>query len=128
MEQSLTKTLATKHHTSVPKILDKYKAELVVGETTYKGLRVTVPRESKKPLVATWGGIPLIWDLQADLVAPHCSQTWARSRFSSSDRGFQCGCGRSSRSACISHMRGMPPHVATSGFLLSRGTVTRNPL
>jgi len=67
MEQSLTKTLATKHHTSVPKILDKYKAELVVGETTYKGLRVTVPRESKKPLVATWGGIPLIWDIQADL-------------------------------------------------------------
>jgi len=67
MEQSLTKTLATKHHTSVQKIMDKYKAELVVEGTTYKGLRVSVPRAGKKPLVATWGGIPLKWDMQADL-------------------------------------------------------------
>jgi group II intron reverse transcriptase/maturase len=67
MEQSLTKTLATKHHTSVQKIMDKYKAELVVEGTTYKGLRVSVPREGKKPLIATWGGIPLKWDMQADL-------------------------------------------------------------
>src|SRR5439155_22650102 len=59
MDQSLTKTLATKHHTSVQKIIDKYKAELVVEGKSYKGLRVTVPREGKKPLVATWGGIPL---------------------------------------------------------------------
>src|SRR6266568_2913092 len=35
MDQSLTKTLATKHHTSVQKIIDKYKAELVVEGTTY---------------------------------------------------------------------------------------------
>ena len=67
MDQSLTKTLATKHHTSVQKIIDKYKAELVVEGKSYKGLRVTVPREGKKPLVATWGGIPLTWDMQADL-------------------------------------------------------------
>ena len=67
MEQSLTKTLATKHRTSVQKIMDKYKAELVVEGTTYKGLRVSVPREGKKPLVATWGGIPLKWDMQTDL-------------------------------------------------------------
>jgi AI2M/AI1M-like, HNH endonuclease/Type II intron maturase len=67
MDQSLTKTLATKHHTSVQKIIDKYKAELVVEGTSYKGLRVSVPREGKKPLVATWGGIPLTWDMQTDL-------------------------------------------------------------
>ena len=67
MDQSLTKTLATKHHTSVQKIIDKYKAELVVEGRSYKGLRVSVPREGKKPLVATWGGIPLTWDMQADL-------------------------------------------------------------
>ena len=67
MEQSLSKTLATKHHTSVQKIMDKYKAELVVEGIPYKGLRVSVPREGKKPLVATWGGIPLKWDMQADL-------------------------------------------------------------
>jgi group II intron reverse transcriptase/maturase len=67
MEQSLTKTLATKHQTSVPKIMNKYKAELVVEGIRYKGLRVMVPREGKKPLVATWGGISLKWDMQADL-------------------------------------------------------------
>jgi group II intron reverse transcriptase/maturase len=67
MDQSLTKTLATKHHTSVQKIIDKYKAELSVEGKSYKGLRVSVPREGKKPLVATWGGIPLTWDMQADL-------------------------------------------------------------
>jgi group II intron reverse transcriptase/maturase len=67
MDQSLTKTLATKHHTSVQKIIDKYQAEFVVEGKSYKGLRVTVPREGKKPLVATWGGISLAWDMHADL-------------------------------------------------------------
>ena len=47
--------------------MDKYKAELVVEGITYKVLRVSVPREGKKPLVATWGGIPLKWDMQTDL-------------------------------------------------------------
>ena len=67
MDHSLTKTLARKHHASVQNIIDKYKAELVVEGRSYKGLRVSVPREGKKPLVATWGGIPLTWDMQADL-------------------------------------------------------------
>jgi group II intron reverse transcriptase/maturase len=67
MEQSLTKTLAHKHKISVQKIFDKYKAELDRDGVIYKGLRVVVPREGKKPLVATWGGIPLIWDIKANL-------------------------------------------------------------
>src|SRR5712691_6132424 len=67
MDQSLTKTLARKHHTSVQHICDQYKAELLVDGVIYKGLRVVVPREGKKPLVATWGGIPLRWDIQANL-------------------------------------------------------------
>jgi group II intron reverse transcriptase/maturase len=67
MDQSLTKTLARKHHASVQHICDQYKAELLVDGVIYKGLRVVVPREGKKPLVATWGGIPLRWDIQANL-------------------------------------------------------------
>ena len=63
MEQSLTKTLAHKHKTTVQKIFDKYKADIDVDGVVYKGLQVTVPREGKKPLVATWGGIPLTWDI-----------------------------------------------------------------
>ena len=67
MEQSLTKTLAHKHHTSVQSIFDKYKAELNVDGVIYKGLRVVVPREGKKPLVATWGGISLEGNMKATL-------------------------------------------------------------
>jgi len=53
MEMSLTKTLAHKHKTSVKKVVSKYKADLNVDGVIYKGLQVTVPREGKKPLVAT---------------------------------------------------------------------------
>lgn len=67
MEQSLTKTLANKHKTSVPKVYDKFKAEIENSEGTYKGLQITIPREGKKPLVATWGGISLKWDIKATL-------------------------------------------------------------
>ncbi len=67
MGQSLAMTLARKHKTSVRKIMDQYKAELVVDGQIYKGLQVTVPREGKKPLIATWGGISLKWDITAPI-------------------------------------------------------------
>ncbi len=67
MEQSLTKTLAHKFKRSVSKIYDKYRAEIEVEGKQYKGLRVIRPREGKEPLVATWGGITLKWDIKADL-------------------------------------------------------------
>jgi hypothetical protein len=67
MERSLTKTLAHKHKMSVPKVYDKFRAELVVNGIPYKGLQVTIAREGKKPLVATWGGVTLQWDIKADL-------------------------------------------------------------
>ena len=67
MEISLTKTLAHKHKSSVRKVYEKYKTNLEVNGKTYKGLQVNVPREGKKPLVATWGGIPLTWDVKATI-------------------------------------------------------------
>ncbi len=67
MEISLAKTLARKHQMSVSKVYRKYKANLDIQGKRYKGLQVTVPREGKKPLVATWGGIPLIWDVNASI-------------------------------------------------------------
>ena len=59
MEQSLTKTLARKFQITVPQVYKRFQATLRVGKQSYKGLQVVVPREEKKPLVATWGGIPL---------------------------------------------------------------------
>ncbi len=67
METSLTKTLASKHKTSVKKIYKKYQTELEVEGRKYKVLQTTVPREGKNPLVATWGGIPLTWDIKATI-------------------------------------------------------------
>ena len=67
MEWSLTKTLAHKHKTSVGDIYEKYQTKLHVDGKTYKGLQIIVPREGKKSLTATWGGIPLTWDIKAPL-------------------------------------------------------------
>src|SRR5581483_7997220 len=50
MQQSLAMTLARKHQTSVRKIMNKYKAELVVDGQSYKGLQALLPREGKEPL------------------------------------------------------------------------------
>ncbi len=67
MELSLLKTLAAKHKMSVKKVAKKYKATIKVRDKEYKVLQVTIPREGKEPLVATWGGIPLRWDINATL-------------------------------------------------------------
>jgi group II intron reverse transcriptase/maturase len=67
MEASLTKTLAIKHKTSVGHIYRKYRAPIQVEGATYRGLRATVEREGKEPLIAIWGGIPLKWDIKASL-------------------------------------------------------------
>ena len=67
MEGSLTKTLAAKHKTTVGSIYRKYRTLIEVDGTTYQGLQVSMTREGKKPLVATWGGIPLKWDAKASL-------------------------------------------------------------
>jgi len=67
MECSLTKTLAHKFRVSVTKVYEKYGAELTVEGKKYKGLQVSIPRQDKNPLVATWGGISLAWDLKATL-------------------------------------------------------------
>jgi group II intron reverse transcriptase/maturase len=59
METSMLKTLASKHRSSVSKMAARYKAKV---QTPY-GLRTrfeaTIERESRKPLVAWFGGIPL---------------------------------------------------------------------
>jgi group II intron reverse transcriptase/maturase len=77
MGTSLLKTLANKHKTSVARVAKKYEAKLTVGNKEYQVLQVTLPRDEKKPLVATWGGIPLIWDIKATL-EEQPFQMWAK--------------------------------------------------
>lgn len=67
MEQSLTKTLATKHKVSVPKVYRKYEATVRVEKRSFKILQTTIEREGKKPLIAQWGAISLHWDIKAPI-------------------------------------------------------------
>ena len=67
IEQSLTKTLAHKLQTSVPKVYARFGARLQTPNGVNKGLRVAVERADKPPLVATWGGIALKRDLEVTL-------------------------------------------------------------
>ena len=67
MEQSLTKTLANKHKTTVASVYKKYTTHLKVEGRTSKVLQVTVPREGKNPLVAIWGAIPLQWEVKTPI-------------------------------------------------------------
>jgi hypothetical protein len=69
MEISVTKTLASKHKIPVSRVYEKYGVKLQVDGKESKGLQVIIPKQdkSKKPLVATWGGISLKWDRRATL-------------------------------------------------------------
>jgi len=67
MENSLSKTLAHKLRVPVSKIYEKYGTELTGDDKKYKGLQVSLPRQDKKPLIATWGGIPLTRNIKATL-------------------------------------------------------------
>lgn len=67
MERSMTMTLADKYKTTVSQIYRKYQTRIKTKGKTYRGLQVVRERPGKKPLVATWGGISLIWTLKAQL-------------------------------------------------------------
>jgi group II intron reverse transcriptase/maturase len=60
MLTSLLKTLAGKHDSTVTKMARKYRATIETPHGPRKCIQVSVPRgDGKKPLVATFGGIPL---------------------------------------------------------------------
>ncbi len=110
MEVSLTKTLAHKHKTSVQKICDQYKAEWEENGTTHRGLRVAIPRADKKPLIATWGGISLQWDVKANLNDHPPHQTMGRAELEKRLLAQKCEqCGATSRTDPIEvhHIRAL---------------------
>ncbi len=110
MEISLAKTLARKHQISVAKVYRKYKVNLDIQGRRYKGLRVIVPREGKKPLVATWGGIPLTWDVNVS-IEDQIQRTWG-SRSELEKRLLaqvceQCGATRMTDRIEVHHIRAL---------------------
>jgi group II intron reverse transcriptase/maturase len=59
MQRSLTKTLARKFRISVPEVYRRYRVTLQTEHGPRQGLRVTMERGDRPPLVAHWGGISL---------------------------------------------------------------------
>jgi Type II intron maturase len=59
METSLLKTIAGKNRTSLVKTAKRLRATTQTPHGPRKSLQLTIPREGKKPLVATFGGIAL---------------------------------------------------------------------
>ncbi|MDQ2903172.1 MAG: reverse transcriptase domain-containing protein [Chloroflexota bacterium] len=110
MEISLAKTLARKHQMSVSKVYRKYKANLDIQGKMYKGLQVTVVREGKKPLVATWGGIPLIWDINASIEDQTQARWVGRSELEKrllAQICEQCGATRMTNQIEVHHIRAL---------------------
>jgi group II intron reverse transcriptase/maturase len=59
MYTSLLKTLACKHRSSVSKMTARYKTTITTPHGPRTCLQATVERTGRKPLTATFGGIPL---------------------------------------------------------------------
>jgi AI2M/AI1M-like, HNH endonuclease/Type II intron maturase len=59
MQTSLLKTLAGKYGSTVTTMTCRYKVTIETPHGPRKCLHVSVEREGRKPLVATFGGIPL---------------------------------------------------------------------
>src|SRR5439155_23261365 len=57
LRRSMTKTLALKHKCKVTEILRRFQTRLP-GPESRKVFQVIVERPGKKPLIATFGGIP----------------------------------------------------------------------
>lgn len=88
----------------------KYKADIDIEGKTYKGLQVIIPREGKKPLVATWGGIPLNWDVSAPIEDLIEKYAWKRSELEKrllAQTCEQCGVTRMMDKIEVHHIRAL---------------------
>ncbi len=65
---SMLKTLAAKHQSSVPKMEAKHRATIETPQGPRRCYEARVERIGKQPLVARFGGIPLVRDKRAVIV------------------------------------------------------------
>lgn len=67
MQGSLTRTLAAKLRTSISNVYELYGTTIDTDLGARRVLEVRIARGKKKPLVARWGGISLVWTLDVEL-------------------------------------------------------------
>jgi hypothetical protein len=60
MTTAMLKTLAAKHKSTVQKMAGKHKCTIQTEKGPMRGFRVVVQRKGKPPLIAEFGGIPLV--------------------------------------------------------------------
>jgi group II intron reverse transcriptase/maturase len=110
LESSLTRTLAWKLKISVAKVYRRYRVHI----DGHPALQVTIPREGKPPLVATYGGFPMCRiteGLGADLGDYALELTWHRHATARSEvvqrlRAGRCElCGSRDRPIVVHHIR-----------------------
>ena len=71
---------------------------------------MTVSREGKKPLVATWGGIPLTWNINTPLEDQIKPYQWQRSELEKrllAQTCEQCGATRATDRIEVHHVRAL---------------------
>jgi group II intron reverse transcriptase/maturase len=78
MELSLIKTLARKYRCSCVKVYKKLKTRMKDGNIERSVLQVVVEREGKKPLLAQWGGISLVYNVKTKILDDQPPQVWNR--------------------------------------------------
>jgi group II intron reverse transcriptase/maturase len=67
MGTSLMRTLASKHKTTTEQIRKRYRATIVIEDKERQVFQASIARKGKEPLVATWGGVSLAWEIKATL-------------------------------------------------------------
>jgi group II intron reverse transcriptase/maturase len=67
-ERSLTCTLAAKHRSSAAKMAKQYRTVIQTPHGPRKGFEAALTRKGKSPLIAQFGGIPLVQNKEAILV------------------------------------------------------------
>ncbi|MCD9881004.1 hypothetical protein LJ657_47305 [Streptomyces sp. NR30] len=70
METSMLKTLARKHGSSVTKMTARFKAKIATPHGPRTCFEATLARDSRRELVARFGGIPLKRQKTAELMGP----------------------------------------------------------
>ena len=119
-QTSMLKTLAAKHQSSVVKMAAKHTAKIATPHGLRTCFEARVERDGKQPLVARFGGIPLIRNKDAVLTDrvpsgfPTPARSWssgsARAGASCAGKPARCWCTRSGASpASASPARASPP-------------------
>jgi hypothetical protein len=78
MELSLLKSLAQKYKCSCVKVYRKLRSRVMDGETERSVLQVRIDREGKKPLLAQWGGVSLVYNVKTKTLDDQPPQVWNR--------------------------------------------------